>query len=37
MADVRREFLADLAKTRPAEPSEQLTSDLNDYPAHLPV
>jgi CRP-like cAMP-binding protein len=37
MADVRREFLTDLARTRLAKPSEQLTCNLNDYPTHLPV
>ena len=38
MTQVRREFLADLARAPlQAEALEQLTSDLNDYPAHLSV
>ena len=45
MTQARREFLADLARAHRAEtfnlltsePFNQLTSDLTDYPAHLPV
>jgi hypothetical protein len=37
MTQVRREFLADLPRVHRAEPSEPSTSDLTDYPAHLPV
>jgi CRP-like cAMP-binding protein len=37
MTQIRREFLADLARENRAEHFNQLTSDLKDYPAHLPV
>ncbi len=38
MTQARRDFLADLARTpNRAESVDQLTGELNDYPAHLPA